>query len=80
MAAPNREPAMMPTNKPHLPAYLLGDADDDTVDSLVRESRRLGARWPRHHSFEDPAAAPHRALRVTRRSAELIRNMSDYGD
>jgi hypothetical protein len=71
---------MMPTERPHVPVYLLGDADQETLDELVHDCRRLGARWPRHRVAEDPAAPPPRVFRITPHSAELIRYMSDYGD
>lgn len=73
---------MMPKDKPvhHVPAYLLGDADQETLSALVHDGRWLGAHWPRHRVAEDPAAPPHRRLRVAAHAADLIRGMSDYGD
>ncbi|MEY9875927.1 hypothetical protein ABH931_005434 [Streptacidiphilus sp. MAP12-33] len=38
---------MMPDRNPvHIPAYLRGDADVDTLAGLVERGRRLGRFWP----------------------------------
>ncbi|WP_037577211.1 hypothetical protein [Phaeacidiphilus oryzae] len=82
---------MMPKDNPvHVPSYLLGEADPDTLEGLVRSSRRLGRHWPPlpggRPSEEEPSEErperperPRRGFRVPARTADLIARMPEYG-
>jgi hypothetical protein len=74
---------MMPDRSPvHIPAYLHGEADPDTLAGLVEGGRRLGLFWPLLPAEESPKPTPRRrpGFRVGPREARLIGGMSDYGD
>ncbi|MEZ0066609.1 hypothetical protein ABIA32_002621 [Streptacidiphilus sp. MAP12-20] len=76
---------MMPDRSPiHIPAYLRGEADPETLAGLVEGGRRLGLFWPLLAGGE-PSEAPQPprrrpGFRVGPRETRLIGGMSEYGD
>ncbi|WP_037604854.1 hypothetical protein [Streptacidiphilus rugosus] len=80
---------MMPERSPiHIPAYLRGEADPDTLAGLVEGGRRLGLFWPLLAGSEGKGDAKSEApqpprrrpgFRVGPREARLIGGMSEYG-
>lgn len=74
---------MMPRSNPiHIPPHLRGDADADTLAELVQSSRRMGAFWPLLTAAVAAPAPAHRAglgFRVSAHSADLVRELSEYG-
>jgi hypothetical protein len=76
---------MLPSDSPvrhspvQLPGALLGDADPDTLDSLLDSSRRLGVFWPLLDGSPQPGAAPSGSITVPARTRELVAGMAEYG-
>ncbi|RAG85362.1 hypothetical protein DN069_11930 [Streptacidiphilus pinicola] len=67
---------MMPEQSPiHIPAYLRGEADADTLAGLVERGRRLGRFWPQ--AAVEPPAPPapprrHPVFRIGAREARIF--------
>ncbi|MFC1416757.1 hypothetical protein [Streptacidiphilus cavernicola] len=71
---------MMPRSNPiQIPSHLRGDADQDTLDGLVRTSRRLGLFWPLLASSEPAPTPDHLGFPVSAHTASLVRDLSEYG-
>ncbi|SEL75801.1 hypothetical protein [Streptacidiphilus jiangxiensis] len=72
---------MMPEHNPvHVPAYLRGEADVDTLAGLVERGRRLGRFWPQ--LAVEPPKHPeplrrHPVFRIGAREARLFGDVSD---
>jgi hypothetical protein len=77
---------MMPRSNPvHVPSYLRGDADADTLAGLVHTSRRMRQFWPLLATDEPAVPSPSAprvgpGFRVSPRSASLLRDLSEFGD
>jgi hypothetical protein len=67
---------MMPEHSPiHIPAYLRGEADPDTLAGLVERGRRLGRFWPQ--AAVEPREQPeplrsHPSFRIGAREARIF--------
>ncbi|MBF9071074.1 hypothetical protein [Streptacidiphilus fuscans] len=78
---------MMPDRSPvRIPAYLRGDADQDTLADLVEGGRRLGLFWPLQPAAKEPvtkesvASVRHPGFKVSAREARRFGNLSPFGD
>lgn len=71
---------MMP-NRPTLrvPTALKHEADTDSLDALVRSSRRMGAFWPVHATLTEPVHTAPAGVSVPVRTRRLVAGMSEYG-
>ncbi len=70
---------MMPSHNPvHVPSYLRGEADNETLDELIRAGRRMGHFWPllavNEPARPRPARDPKQGspYQVSPRSAALL--------
>ncbi|WP_034087896.1 hypothetical protein [Streptacidiphilus albus] len=78
---------MMPSHNPvHIPAHLRGEADNETLDELVRAGRRMGHFWPllavNEPARPRPARDPKQGspYQVNPRSAALLDSWLGLGD
>ncbi|MEZ0093684.1 hypothetical protein [Streptacidiphilus sp. EB129] len=75
---------MMPRSNPvHVPPFLRGDADAETLAGLVHTSRRMRKFWPLL-AVDEPhpptAARVAPGFRVTPHEASLLHDLSEFGD
>ncbi|MDH6575082.1 hypothetical protein [Kitasatospora sp. MAP5-34] len=72
-------PALRPSGSRPTSGSRKGDADTDTLDSLVSTSRRMGRFWPSSAAHQEPAAATPVGVSVPTRTQRLVAGMPEYG-
>ncbi|MEU4113705.1 hypothetical protein AB0F71_04325 [Kitasatospora sp. NPDC028055] len=61
------------------PSARRADADAETLDALVRSSRRLRRFWPLVTAGPEPAAPASVGVRVPSGAQRLVAGMAEYG-